>query len=112
MLSDGTSLTVSAGARFEILGHLGGRMREVTAPELEAGDEIVLLQEDARVLFSERLLDAIDSGPLRQLADERSLWLTIVKAIYNEKALGIWRTSRGVWPSGNNPWTTGQSVPG
>jgi hypothetical protein len=85
VLTDGTSMIVSAGARFEILGHVGGRIRKVTATELETGDEIVLLHEDARVLFSERLIDAIDTGPLRQLAEERSLWLTVVKAVYNDR---------------------------
>jgi hypothetical protein len=85
ILSDGTALMVSAAARFEILGHVGGRMRKVAAAELQTGDEIVLLHEDARVLFSDRLIAAIDSGPLHQLAAERSLWLTVVKAIYNER---------------------------
>jgi len=82
LLTDGSRLDVSAGSRFEVLGHVGGRMRTVSVSELQPGDEIVLLFDDSRIIFSEKVIETIDRGPLRPLAEKRSQWLTIVSAIY------------------------------
>lgn len=66
LFTDGTRIDVSSNARFDRLGELGARLKTVTAEQLNAGDEIVLLDENARDLFSERLIKALDRGPLKE----------------------------------------------
>lgn len=80
-LTEGTRLDVRVNARFDVLAPVGGRLRTVSAQALKPGDEIVLLQEDARALFSEQLMRALDEGVLKNAAAERAMWLLIVKAV-------------------------------
>lgn len=77
--ADGTRLDVSENARFDLLGSMGSRLKTVTAIQLTPGDEIVLLNEDARDLFSEQLINALDKGILKAAAEQRQLWLMLVK---------------------------------
>jgi hypothetical protein len=79
LFADGTRIDVSSSARFDLLGGMGARLKTVTAEQLSVGDQIVLLNEDARELFSERLIKALDQGPLKAAAEQRELWLTLVK---------------------------------
>lgn len=79
-LTDGTRLDVSVSTRFDVLGTIGDRLKKATAIELQPGDEIVLLHEDSRTLFSERLMAALDAGKLKEAADQRSWWLLLVKS--------------------------------
>jgi hypothetical protein len=81
-LTEGTRLDVRLNARFDVLAPVGGRLRTVSAQALRSGDEIVLLQEDARALFSEQLMRTLDNGVLKNAAAERAMWLLIVKAVY------------------------------
>jgi hypothetical protein len=80
-LTEGTKLDARVNARFDVLAPIGGRLRTVSAQALKPGDEIVLLQEDARTLFSEQLMRTLNDGVLKSAAAERGMWLLIVKAV-------------------------------
>lgn len=80
-LSDGSRLEVPLGARFEVLGRKGRGSKVIPVTGLEPGDEIVLLDDEARTLFSEQRVAALDSGPLMKQLQSRSQWLAIAKAV-------------------------------
>lgn len=81
-LTEGASINARLNSRFDVLAPMGGRLRTVAAQDLKPGDEIVILQEDSRALFSEQLMRTLDSGVLRDAAAEREMWLLIVKSVY------------------------------
>ncbi len=86
-LSDGSCLEVPLGARFEVLGRKGRGSRVIPVRDLEPGDEIVLLDDEARTLFSEKRVAALDSGPLLKQFQARSQWLAIVQAVAKTRGL-------------------------
>lgn len=86
-LIDGTELEVPLGRRFEVLGRKGLGSRVVAVSALEPGDNIVMLDEEARALFSEGRIAALDAGVLKEQSAARSDWLTIIGAVTKEKKL-------------------------
>jgi hypothetical protein len=101
-LTDGTRLDVGISTRFDVLGSIGGRLRTVTAAELQLGDEIVLLHEDSRTLFSERLMAALDSSKLKEAADQRSWWLLLVKTERASRRINLSAVTRGMAELGHD----------
>jgi hypothetical protein len=93
-LTDGTQLEVGENVRFDVLGSVGSRIRAVKATELNPGDEIVILQEDARSLFSEKLMKTLDDGILKEAVEQRHLWLMLVKLDSSTKKLSALTLSR------------------
>lgn len=96
-LTDGTLLQVPLGARFEVLGRGGLGSRVVAVTDLEPGDEIILLDEEARTLFSERRMTMLDMGVLKTQSEARASWLGIARAVAkakNLKPLAIARAMR------------------
>lgn len=87
MFTDGSHFLASRNARFEVLGKSALRSRVQRADELEPGDEVVLLHESSRELFSERRIAVLDAGPLRQQSQVREEWLTLVRAVATGRAL-------------------------
>jgi hypothetical protein len=83
-LTDGTWLDIGRNAYFETIATVSGRSRIVTAAELKPGDHIVLLNDDTHALFSERRMEALDKGPLRDEAEQRITWLTIIRSVYHQ----------------------------
>ena len=79
-LTDGTRLDVGEKTRFDLLGTLGTHLKTITAKQLSPGDEVILLNEDSRGLFSEHLINALDTGVLKDAAEQRQLWLMLVRA--------------------------------
>jgi hypothetical protein len=79
-LTDGTRLDVSEKTRFDLLGTMGTHLKTINAKQLSPGDEIILLDEDSRGLFSEHLINALDTGVLKDAAEQRQLWLMLVRA--------------------------------
>ena len=77
--TDGTSIYMGENARFDVLGGIGGHIKTVTAAELRPGDEVVLLHEDSRALFSEQLIKMLDKGILKDAVEQRALWLMLVR---------------------------------
>jgi xanthosine utilization system XapX-like protein len=86
-LTDGGCLEVSLGSRFEVLGRKGFGSRVVPVTALEPDDEIVLLDDEARTLFSEQRVATLDAGPLKEQCQARSQWLAIVQAVVKAKRL-------------------------
>jgi hypothetical protein len=81
LLSDGTRLDVPENARFEIVNGPTLKLRTAHASELRAGDEILLLNDDSRAAFSDRLLTVVDTGPLASAAAARQTWFEVLKAV-------------------------------
>jgi hypothetical protein len=81
LLADGTRLDVPENARFEIVNGVVLKLRTARASELRAGDEILILNDDSRAEFSDRLLTVVDSGPLASAAEARQTWFEILKAV-------------------------------
>jgi hypothetical protein len=82
-LADGTSLDVRLNSHFDVLPPMGGKLRTVTARMLVPGDEIILLEEGERTLFSDQLMRTLDEGVLKDPAREREMWLLLVKSVYS-----------------------------
>lgn len=99
--TDGTRMDVSSNTRFDVLGGMGTRLKTITADELHPGDEIVVVNEDARNLFSESLINALDQGPLKAAIEQRQLWLTLVKVQYAMKDIGVQTILTRMTESGN-----------
>lgn len=87
LLDDGTRLDVPENARFEIVNAASRRLRTARASELRAGDEILVLNDDSRAEFSDRLLTVVDSGPLASAAAARQTWFEVLKAIRATKQI-------------------------
>lgn len=80
LLADGTRLDVPETARFEVANAAVLKLRTVRAKELRSGDEILLLNDQSRAQFSDRLLTVVDEGPLASVAAARQTWFAILKA--------------------------------
>jgi len=79
--TDGSSRQVTANARFEVFGRKRLRLQAVAAKELQIGDQVILLQDDERAAFSEKLLRLMDQGRLSSGSQTRAIWLTTVRAV-------------------------------
>lgn len=82
VFTDGSVIEVSLHARFEVVREAGRRLKILEACALEPGDQVVVLNEDSRALFSEQMLDALDQGPLERQAEKRATWLAVVQSVY------------------------------
>lgn len=78
---DGTFIEVGKNSRFDVLTNVGQKLKTIPAHKLEFGDEVILLEENSRALFSDKLFETLDNGLLKESAADRSLWLTIIKSI-------------------------------
>lgn len=78
---DGTFIEVGKNSRFDVLTNVGQKLKTIPAYKLQFGDEIILLEENSRTLFSDRLFETLDNGILKDAASDRALWLTIIKSI-------------------------------
>jgi hypothetical protein len=87
VFTDGSVIEVGLHARFEVVREAGRRLKTLEACALEPGDQVVVLREDSRALFSERLLDALDHGPLARQAEKRATWLAVVQSVYAERRM-------------------------
>lgn len=82
---DGTWLEVARTARLEIIDRQGAvRLRTVLPTDLQPGDEMILVASDTRSLFSEYLMQTLDSGRLRLLAEKRNTWFTLLNTFVKE----------------------------
>lgn len=99
-LTDGTRLDLGLGSRLEVLSPLGGRLRSVPVAQVQPGDQLVLVEEDERALFSQRLMSALDAGPLRDAAQKRITWLAIVGSIYRQSRPNLQEVRRHMAAAG------------
>ncbi len=83
---DGTWQEVSQTTRLEIIDRKDKvRLRTLLASELQAGDEMLVVASDTHALFSEHLMQTLDTGLLRPLAEKRATWLTLLSTVINGK---------------------------
>lgn len=82
---DGTWLEVPLGTRFERLGRNGRGSQVVTVSDIAPGDEIVMLDPEARLLFSEKRMALLDEGPLKAQDQARREWILIVQTVAKAK---------------------------
>ncbi len=101
-LTDGTQLEVALRSRLEVLTPPTGRLRTVVATEVQPGDQLVLLQEDERTLFSQRLMTVLDQGPLREAAEKRITWLTIVRSLDGQRRINVSEVKRRMETAGQS----------
>ena len=80
LLADGTRLDVPENARFEVANTMALKLRPARAKDLRSGDEIIVLHDESRIEFSDRLLAVIDQGPLAAAAAARQTWFEILRA--------------------------------
>ncbi len=122
---DGTWLEVSRTMRLEIIDRQGMvRLRTLLPAELQAGDEMLVVASDAHALFSEHLMQTLDTGSLRPLAEKRATWLMLLGAVMagtrpnlravhrnlNERGIQVGYQTVLAWarPSTDNDQTTPQ----
>jgi len=79
--ADGSTRQVPANARFEVLGRKRLQLQSVTAKDLSTGDQVVLLHDDERAAFSEKLLRVLDQSKFRQGSSTRFSWINILRAV-------------------------------
>lgn len=79
--TDGTRLDVSRNARFELVGAGIKSLKNVAAADLKPGDQVIVLDESSRALYSELLLETLDKGPWKYHAEQRNAWLEMVHAV-------------------------------
>jgi hypothetical protein len=85
--ADGATMQVSANARFDVLGRKRLQLKTVPARELDVGDQIVLLRDDERAAFSEKLLRVLDEGRYKDESQTRSGWITTLRAVRSIRPL-------------------------
>lgn len=100
-LINGVQLRVAIGARFEVLGRngLGSRVKVVSS--LLPGDQIVLLDDGAQAVFSERRIAALDEGVLKKESAARNAWLVLVRAVAEAKNLTAGAIARAMAADGH-----------
>lgn len=86
--ADGSTRQVPANARFEVLGRRRLQLQSVAAKDLGVGDQVVLLHDDERAAFSDKLLRLLDQTKFQHGRTTRSSWLNIVRLVRAQNAIG------------------------
>ena len=79
--ADGSTQQSTANSRFEVVGRKGLQLQSIAAKDLRIGDQVVLLNDDERAGFSERLLHVMDEGRFRNDKQTRSTWVLTLRAV-------------------------------
>jgi hypothetical protein len=87
--ADGSTQQSTANARFEVVGRKRLQLQSITAKDLHVGDQVVLLNDDERAGFSERLLQAMDEGRFRNDKQTRSTWVLTLRAVRSAVKVAI-----------------------
>jgi hypothetical protein len=94
--TDGSNLQISSNSRMEVLGRSRLRLQSVLVRDLEIGDQVVLLNEEEREAFSERLLNLLDQTVYKEDSDARRHWLTLLQAVQSARPLSATRVKEGL----------------
>jgi hypothetical protein len=89
LFTDGSMRQVSANSRFEVLGRRLLQLKNVAAKDLHMGDQVVILKDDERAAFSERLLHVLDQGRFHRDRQARSTWLTTLRAVRSNNRISV-----------------------
>jgi hypothetical protein len=87
--ADGSSEQFAANVRFEVLGRKRLQLQTVAAKDLEVGDQVVLLNDDERAGFSEKLLRSMDEGRFSADSQIRSTWITTLRAVHSAQRTAV-----------------------
>jgi hypothetical protein len=87
--ADGSTQQTLAKARFEVVGRKRLQLQSVLAKDLHIGDQVVLLNDDERAVFSEKLLQVMDEGRLRGDKQTRSTWVTTLRAVRSVRKVSV-----------------------
>jgi hypothetical protein len=98
--ADGSARQVPANARFEVLGRKRLQLQSVTAKDLSVGDQVVLLHDDERAAFSEKLLRLLDQGKFRQGSSTRSSWINMIRLVRAQTAISATTIKRELETAG------------
>jgi hypothetical protein len=63
---------------------------------LEIGDQVVLLNEEEREAFSDRLLNLLDGTVYKTDSDARQQWLTLLQAIQSTRPISASKVKEGL----------------
>ncbi len=85
--ADGSTRQATSHSRFEVLGRKRLQLQSIAAKDLTVGDQVVLLQDDERAVFSDKLLRLLDQGRFKVCRETRENWLTIIRAMRKETHL-------------------------
>ena len=94
--TDGSNAELSVNARMEVLGRQHLRLRTVVAKDLQIGDRVVLLNEDERDAFSERLLGVLDQTIFSADSGRRRQWLHLLQAINAQLPISATKVQKGL----------------
>jgi hypothetical protein len=101
IFTDGSEVDVGLHARFEAMREAGKRLKSVEALELQPGDQVVVLHEDSRELFSEKLLSTLDQGILAEQTGKRATWLSIVQSVFERTRPSAQAIARYMYEKGH-----------
>jgi len=91
--TDGTSIACTVDQRFDLLDREGtDALLQVSAGNLQRGDEVIVIEHDTHALFSVRLMNLLDETILRAECAKRREWLAIVSS----SAQVLKRTARSI----------------
>ena len=78
--ADSSSQQVASNSRLDVVGRQRLRLQSIAAKDLKPGDQVVMLKDDERAAFSEKLLEVMDQGRFREHRQKRSIWMTTLRA--------------------------------
>jgi hypothetical protein len=87
--TDGSTEQTTANSRFEVVGRRRLSLQSIAAKYLRVGDQVIVLNDDERAAFSERLLRAMDEGRFRNDKQRRTTWLTTLRAVRSANAISV-----------------------
>lgn len=87
LFTDGSSLQVSSNSRMEVVGRERLKLQNLAAKDLRVGDQVVLLNEEERDAFSEKLLKLLDNTAFREESSCRRHWLTLLQAMHAQRPI-------------------------
>jgi hypothetical protein len=94
--TDGSSLQVSSNSRMEVLGRQRLKLQNLPAKDLHVGDQVVLLNEEEREAFSERLLKLLDDTAFKEESASRRQWLTLIQAMHAQRRISVSEVREGL----------------
>lgn len=101
-MTDGFKLNVKINAKLDVLPEKGSRFCSTSVAEVQSGDRIVVLHEDERRSFSRELMKVLDEGQLLHEFRQRRLWMTIVRAVVEQKHPNLKEICRRMKASGES----------
>lgn len=97
---NGEELVCGRTRQFDVVAEGSYQLHSKLATELEAGDEVIVVASDDAQGFSEKLIEALDAGRLRDAAQQRRALLRVISAAAKAHSLGPAQIARSLGPRG------------